>query len=503
MTDPSSRESTGVYRMERGAESGPGTSRAEQRTSARYEVSIPMRFTVDGETFHDGVVTSISSGGLFVQAELLPSMKASVWVDVGLAPGDDRLRCAGSVVNLNRRYGSEVIYGFGVRLADTPPDLGMRIERLRAASPGPVRLDGLGFLVWPLYGGSDRSMESGGGIGLQVWNGARWLDGGPATHVVQPGTKGVVVGRPLEQYLRALRAMSPQVSSVREPLVPFGYYAKCMTPQEGVPAEALGTKMEAPTAEVSPWLRALAVQMRLIDDLASAAWRLENVWSAQIESLSAVRTLLGEARAGMASLVEGAASEELASSASQATRGLEALERYVERISWTARTVVPPDETPRAFAEWKVTRRTAALRTRARWGAETSLAAMPGGDLVPVPRRQLVVAACLMAVVLGAAGVLFVRLQSLSSVNPREAPRALAREELRRFIPLAKVVVLGKKVVGIVDSEWAAESAAERNRQFTELCQVLADRGFVEAELKTAADKSVATWRSGRIEFAQ
>ena len=76
MSERSSREGTGIHRMERTGD-GPATGRAEQRTSPRYEVSLPVRFTVDGETFHEGVCTSISAGGVFIQAELLPSMKAS------------------------------------------------------------------------------------------------------------------------------------------------------------------------------------------------------------------------------------------------------------------------------------------------------------------------------------------------------------------------------------------------------------------------------------------
>lgn len=502
MSERSSREGTGIHRMERTGD-GPATGRAEQRTSPRYEVSLPVRFTVDGETFHEGVCTSISAGGVFIQAELLPSMKASVWIDLGLAPGEPRLRCSGTVVNLNRRYGAEVIYGFGVRLADRPTDLDARVERLRAACPGPVRLDGLGFLVWPLYGGSDRSLDGQSSPGLVVWSGSRWIDGGPATHVVTPGEKGAVLGRPLDQYLRAARGLGPQVQAVREPLVPFGYYGKCLTPQEGVPREALLAAFAGQTGEVLPWLRALAAQMRLIDDLTSAAWRLENVGAEQLRALAETGQVIAQTRGDVAAIGGIAHDEEAVASAQQAVRGLEALERYVERVSWAARTLVPVGESARAFADWKAARRTQALRLRAKAAAEHVTIAAPGVEVVAVPRRQLVAALALMAVILGAIGVLVVRVQTFQTANSVVPSAVLAKEELHRYIPLEKVVVMGRKVVGIVPEEWVKLPQKEQARGFVALCEVLADRGYVEAELKTASSTDVATWKKGEIHFAE
>ena len=500
MSERASREGTGIHRMERAAD-GPATGRAEQRTSPRYEVSLPMRFTVDGETFHEGVCTSISAGGVFVQAELLPSMKASVWLDLGLAPGEPRLRCSGTVVNLNRRYGTEVIYGFGVRLADRPVDLDERVERLRAACPGPVRLDGLGFLVWPLYGGSDRSLD-GQSSGLVVWGGSRWIDGGPATHVVEAGQKGAVLGRPFEDYLRAVRGLGPQVQAVREELVPFGYYGKCLTPQEGVPRAALLDAFAGTSGAVLPWLRALAAQMRLIDDLTSAAWRLENVGARQLAALAETGQTIAQTRGDVAAIAAIAGDDDTVASAQQAVRGLEALERYVERVSWAARTVVPAGESARAFADWKAARRTQALRLRTKAAAEHEAIAAPGVEVIAVPRRQLVVAVALMAVILGAIGVLVVRIQAFEAAHKVVPSAVLAKEELHRYIPLEKVVVMGRKVVGIVPEDWAKLPEKEQARGFVALCEVLADRGYVEAELKTASSIEIATWQKGEIHFA-
>ncbi|MFN7950197.1 MAG: PilZ domain-containing protein [bacterium] len=499
MSERSASGTTGIHRMERAGE-GPATGRAEQRTAPRYEVSLPMRFTVDGETFHEGVCTSISSGGVFVQAELLPAMKASVWLDVALGAGGERLRCSGSVVNLNRRYGAEVIYGFGVRLADRPADLVDRVERLRAAYPGPVRLDGLGFVVWPLYGGSDRNLDDNAVAGLQVWNGSRWIDGGPATHAVAPGTKGVVLGRPIEQYLRAIRALAPHAQALREELVPFGYYGKFLTPQEGVPRRVLTEAFGARTSELDPWLRALAVQMRLIDDLASAAWRLENVGSEQLRTLAEAAPILASVRDELTAAADSSADEESAASAGQAVRGLEALERFVERVTWAARTVVPPAETPRAFQEWKATRRTNAIRRRARGeGGEAAL--VPGVELVTVPKRQLLLAIGLMVLILGTLGVMIVRIQSLPSFNPTEPPHVLAKEELNRHLPLVKVIVLGKKVVGVVPDAWVEHPQDERRRAFAGFCEAVSNRGFVQAELKTGDGQEVASWDNGEMRF--
>ncbi len=501
MSERASREGTGIHRMERTGD-GPSTGRAEQRTSPRYEVSLPMRFTVDGETFHEGVCTSISAGGLFVQAELLPSMKASVWLDVGLAPGEPRLRCSGTVVNLNRRYGAEVIYGFGVRLADRPVDLDQRVERLRAACPGPVRLDGLGFLVWPLYGGSDRSLE-GQPSGLVVWSGSRWIDGGPATHVVAAGQKGVVLGRPFDDYLRAVRAVGPQVQAVREETVPFGYYGKCLTPQEGVPRAALLDALAGASGAVLPWLRALAAQLRLVDDLTSAAWRLENVGAGQLAALAEVGQMIAQTRGDVAAIGATAGDEDTAASAQQAVRGLEALGRYVERVSWAARTAVPASESANAFAEWKAARRTQALRLRAKAAAEHEAIAAPGVEVIPVPRRQLVAAVALMAVILGTIVVLVVRIQAFQAAHTVVPSAVLAKEELHRYIPLEKVVVMGRKVVGVVPEDWTKLPQQERARGFVALCEVLADRGYVEAELKTAASIEIAAWKKGEIHFAE
>ncbi len=488
---------TGIHRMERAGE-GPATGRAEQRTTPRYEVSLPMRFTVDGETFHEGVCTSLSAGGVFVQAELLPAMKASVWIDVGFGAAGDRLRCSGTVVNLNRRYGAEVIYGFGVRLADAPADLGARVERLRAACPGPVRLDGLGFVVWPLYGGSDRQLDDNVAAGVTVWNGNRWIDGGPATHAVAPGTKGIVLGRPVDQYLRAVRTLAPHVQSVREELVPFGYYGKFLTPQEGVPRQVLVDAFGSDGASHDPWLGALAVQMRLIDDLASAAWRLENVGSEQLRALAEAAPVLASVRAELSKLADGGTDSDAAASAGQAVRGLDALERFVERIEWAARTVVPPAETPRAFQDWKATRRTGVLGRRTR--GEGSLGAtVPGVELVTVPKRQLVVALGLMVLILATLGVMIVRIQSLPRFNPTEPPRVLAKEELTRHVPLVRLVVAGKKIVGVVPDAWIEHPEAERRRAFAGFCEAVSNRGFTDAELKTGDGHEVATWSNGEL----
>ena len=119
-----------------------------QRKTRRCEVSLPIRYTADGERIHDGIVLTLGSTGLFVQTEDLLPTGARLRLETSLGGAIGVLRCEGRVTNHNRRSGTSVIPGFGVCFDELPEIVVQGIDRFIDSYPGAIAVDADGRVPW-------------------------------------------------------------------------------------------------------------------------------------------------------------------------------------------------------------------------------------------------------------------------------------------------------------------------------------------------------------------
>jgi hypothetical protein len=134
-----------------------------QRRYRRRDVSLRARFSVDGDTYHSGVATSLSADGAFVQTEMLFQMNTRLVIEIPLGAEQGELRAVARIVYLNKRMGAHVLSGFGLQLVEPPEELRQRLETFVEKYSAPVAIERDGRIGWP-FGhepGSARQSERG------------------------------------------------------------------------------------------------------------------------------------------------------------------------------------------------------------------------------------------------------------------------------------------------------------------------------------------------------
>ncbi len=258
---------------------------SEARKTARFDVSLPIRFTEDGENFGEGVVTSLSSIGMFVQTGRVPTLGASVWFDLGLGGVVPPLRGRAKVGTLNRRFGTDVVTGFGVEFDEPRDDVNDALNHLEPTYPGAVRLDTHGSLVWPIIPDPERPDMGHEGDGLRIavqrdWVGASGERGNEAPAMAV----GTALNRPIQDLLEMVRELNAQILSCDSDPIEFAYQGRRLGPLGGIPKALLvaglmaldreeeQARVEAPAAsEVPPPM----INVATATDDGDAGWTLD------------------------------------------------------------------------------------------------------------------------------------------------------------------------------------------------------------------------------------
>ncbi len=208
---------------------------SDPRKGARFDVSLPMRFTEDGENFSEGVVTSLSSIGLFVQTQRVPGLGSSVWFDLGLGGGLAPIRGRAKVGTLNRRFGTDVVTGFGIEF-DTPrEDINAALAALEGKYPGAVRLETQGNLVWPITPDPERPDPGHEGDGLRIGTPNGWTGAGGEVGSAAPAVAvGPSLNRPIRDFLDMIRDLNGPILACPSEKIPFAYQGRLLGPSTGV-----------------------------------------------------------------------------------------------------------------------------------------------------------------------------------------------------------------------------------------------------------------------------
>ncbi|MBK7975063.1 MAG: hypothetical protein IPK07_17870 [Deltaproteobacteria bacterium] len=236
---------------------------SDPRKGARFDVSLPMRFTEDGENFSDGVVTSLSSIGLFVQTQRVPGLGASIWFDLGLGGGLAPIRGRAKVGTLNRRFGTDVVTGFGIEFENPREDINDALAALEPNYPGAVRLETQGNLVWPIAPDPDRPDPGHEGDGLRIGTPDGWVGAGGETGNDAPAVAvGAALNRPIRDFLDMIRDLNGQILACPSERVPFVYQGRLLGPSTGVAKSAIVAGLIALDREEEEERRRSAEQAR-------------------------------------------------------------------------------------------------------------------------------------------------------------------------------------------------------------------------------------------------
>lgn len=585
---------------------------SDARKTARFDVSLPIRFTEDGENFGEGVVTSLSSIGMFIQTERVPTLGVSVWFDLGFGRAAPPLRGRAKVGTLNRRFGTDVVTGFGVEFDEPREDINDALNLLEPSYPGAVRLDTHGSLVWPILPDSERPEMGHEGDGLRICTPRGWVGaGGECGNEAPAVAVGASLNRPIQDFLDMVRDLNAQVLSCEHDAIEFAYQGRRLGPSGGIPkgilvaglmaldreedlarAEAQAESEEAvPTvgvngtaseeggewtldltdldempasAEIAPdesaearspapvepeppveapaeeparaplrpsravaeelrgraLLDLLAAQMRIVDDLGCGGWRLEHMWSEQLESIEEARALLAESVARLAEIGgapdagEGEAPRE---PGTESVGGVAAVETFLVRVLWNARALTPSDESFRAYDEFVETEKGARAEAR----AEARAAKEPGKKRLfeatttttvrvraTTPTWKIAVAVALVAAAAGAGYWSLRKSQVIldsakivppSSLTVDALTQAMAEAPSAVVMTVEAVSVSGNAVRVTVPSDWQNRGKVERQREFEALVSVLADKGFAEAVAISAEGVERAKWANGMV----
>lgn len=466
----------------------------DRRRHRRHNVALITRIGEANQLDEVGVITSLSGGGAFIQSEKLASAGTRLSLEFGLAAGLGRFHGKGRVVRINRREGSEIVYGFGVEFVDPPADLAERLEEFSARRREVVRLDPLGYLDWPVHPASSPDRPPEPGSGLQVWSRGAWSD---LVHAqLRPGTEG-------QNAITLLRLAAPALERGEfDHGVILGYRGRILGPTAGIPRNSLLDELKPGAPRAMVWARALEAQVRLVDTLESIAWRLETLAPAHREQLDYVRRGVLDARRGVAARRESGVSTleepltDVTGAASYAAldRLLAALDAMIGGLLTTLEALAAPaiewrpvprpkPVTPSSFdrlnpvvwyrsasadvASWSVGRRAAALALVAAIGASV-------GYVVHAP-------------------------STVEVANVRET-LPVDTEALRKHLPVQAVRVEGARVVVEVPASWTDIPAPERRKAVMDACWSLGAARYTEAVVRTPGNREVAYWRAGRIE---
>lgn len=481
----------------RAAASASGDPVAEdRRRHRRYNVALIARIGESSQLDDVGVVTSISGGGAFIQSEKLASAGTRLSLEFGLAAGLGRFHGKGRVVRINRREGSEIVYGFGVELIDPPADLVERLEELAARRREVARLDALGYLDWPVHPASSPDRPPEPGSGLQVWTRGSWAD---LVHAqLRPGTEG-------QNALTLLRLALPVLERPEfDHGVILGYRGRILGPIAGIPRNSLLDELKPGAPRAMVWARALEVQVRLIDALDSISWRLEALAPEHREQLDYVRRGVLDARRGVAARREAGVSTtdepmtDVTGAASYAAldRLLAALDAMIGGLLTTLEALGAPAiewrpaPKPKPVAPSSLGRYNPAMWYRA---ASADVASWSVG------RRAAALA--LVAAIGASVGFVLYVPSTVEIANVRET-LPVDTEALKKHLPVQAVRVEGARVVVEVPASWTEIPATDRRKAFMDACWSLGAARYTEAVVRTPGNREVAHWRGGQVEVA-
>ncbi|MBK7973988.1 MAG: PilZ domain-containing protein [Deltaproteobacteria bacterium] len=466
----------------------------DRRRHRRHNVALVARIHEANPPADPGVITSLSAGGAFIQSEKLASAGSRLGLEFGLAGGLGRFHGKGRVVRINRREGSEIVYGFGVEFVDPPADLVERLEELAARRREVARLDPLGYLDWPVHPASSPDRPPEHGSGMQIWARGGWAD---LVHAqLRPGTEG-------QNALTLLRLGAPVLErSEFDHGVILGYRGRILGPIAGIPRNSLLDELKPGAPRAMVWARALDVQVRLIDVLDTISWRLETLAPGHREQLDYVRRGVLDARRGVAARREAGLSSgdepltDVTGAASYAAldRLLAALDAMIGGLLTTLEAFSAP------AIEWRPAPKPKPAPPPS-YGRLNPMVwyRAASADVASWSVGRRAAALALVASIGASVGYVLYAPSTVEMVNLRET-LPVDTEALRKHLPVQTVRVEGARVVVEVPASWTDLPAPDRRKALMEACWSLGAARYTEAVVRTPGNREVAHWRGGQVE---
>lgn len=354
------------------------------------EVSIPIRYSPDGRSWGEGIVTSLTSSTLVVLSTTPPEVRSKVYFALGLGFESPTFHGEGRVTSLaSPGPGVEPPPGFGLRFEGAPSDLAAAIAKLERGYPGALAVEPDGTVTWPVATAA-LSPRRDADAGLALWAGGRELAQVPAAD--SPGAVAGNGNEPLPAYVALLLRLAAPLASCHAESVLLTHRGRVLSPVTGIPTQQLAASLEAlervaaaapaaapkggaaapqgdwsldlsdfdaPTMEIKspsaieeedddgptvvevlwdhPLVELVATQMRMADTLALAGWRYGRLTSDLLASLDRDRTLLDGIQLRLsASAEEAGLAEETANEIAQA---VEDVGTFVTRLAWHAMAI--------------------------------------------------------------------------------------------------------------------------------------------------------------------
>ncbi len=471
----------------------PALAGAERRRHRRQAVALIARIGETRDGGDRGVITSLSGGGAFVQAETLPSAGARLWLEFGLAAGLGRFHGRARVVRINRRDGAEIVYGFGVEFDEPPADLVLKLDELAHRRREVARLDSLGYLDWPVHATADVSLPEKRAGSLELRTGRVWKE---LAAVHSPA------GGDGHHASVLLRLAQPAIErETRASSLVLGYRGRLLGPTSGIPREELLEELAPGAPRATIWARTVEAQLRVIDFLESIEWRLEHLGAQHRDPLNFVRQMVADARRGVTArreasgLIDASSDTPAASSLANLDRLLIALDGLIGGLLVTLEALTAPDvEWRSASAVRPEPRGPSPIRRVEAWfqAVQASVQAWP------IQRR---ISALLLALVIGgSAGFVAYAPSQVAVVNHRET-LPIDTEALKRHVPVQSVHVDGDRVILEVPPSWTETPAESRRSSLMAACWSLGAARYTEAVVRTTAHRDVARWRGGVVEI--
>ena len=377
---------------------------AGESQGARFEVSIPIRYSRDGRAWGEGIVTSLSTSNLFVQTTALPEVGSRLFLAIGMGAGSTYHGEARVTAHLNRDLGGVVAAGFGLKFDEPPADLTAAIASLQRDYPGPVPIDVDGGLLWPIPTDPDVANPGGDRDGLHVWAGPTAVASIPLES--RPHAELGATSPSLDAYLSMLAPLATVLEDVTAERVGLTYRGRALAPTTGIPCGALiraltwqpapvtsstaesawsmdfsdldestgdilagaaaarskhppvarraGDESSADDEELHPLGVLIAAQLRLIDTLSIAGFRFQGLTPALLEALARDEELLGRAGAGLSSLTGEVTRDE--SLRRELEHAIEDLGAMMRRAGWHSTALESAEESQAAYEPHQIER---------------------------------------------------------------------------------------------------------------------------------------------------
>lgn len=357
------------------------------------EVSIPIRYSPDGRSWGEGIVTSLTSSTLVVQSSTPPEVRSKVYFALGLGFEAPTFHGEGRVTSLaSPEPGAAPVPGFGLRFDGAPSELAAAIAKLERGYPGALAIEADGGVWWPIATEA-LAPPRGSDDGLAVWADGRPL--GEVGAAEAPGTLARNGNEPLPAYVALLIRLAAPLASCRAETVIVTHRGRVLSPASGIPTRVLATSLaalervaaaatpggakgsdapaapegdwsldlsdfDAPTIEIKgpsvsddedlddapsvvevlwdhPLVELVATQMRVVDTLALADWRYGRLTPDLLASLDRDRTLLDGIELRISTGAEEAGLSEDATT--EIAQAVEDVGSFVTRLAWHAMAI--------------------------------------------------------------------------------------------------------------------------------------------------------------------